>query len=180
MPRRTMGPSFKFYVNRELTRELADELKLEKQFGQPLIEEEHYDLTGLIRVNVLWDRWQNIPHEYRSSVILNAYKIAESKEFADRITLATGLTFPEAHASGMLPFRVIAALRQGDAVTADQCRQAMIEEGASTLQDPNLPQLRFATEEEAEACLGRLSARLPESEQVWQILREVGQDLELS
>ncbi len=49
----------------------------------------------------------------------------------------------------MLPFQIIPALRKGDPVTLDQCRQAMIDEGASTLLGPDKPQLRFATEEEA-------------------------------
>ena len=182
MPRikRRSGQKPLFRRATRITHDLADELKSERTYGQPLIEEEEFNITGRIRVVVLWDRWHEMSHEDRSTTILNAYKIAESKDLADRITLATGLTFPEAHASGMLPFQIIAALRKDDLVTADQCRQAMIDEGASVLQHPGIPQLRFATEEEAAASLKRLSDRLPKSEPVWQVIREVGQGLDLS
>jgi hypothetical protein len=50
-------------------------------------------------------------------------------------------------------------------VTADQARQAFLEEGAS-------PQLRFATEEGAEACRRRLIGRFPGMEDDWIIHRE--------
>jgi hypothetical protein len=56
----------------------------------------------------------------------------------------------------------------------DQCRQALIEEGASILFGEDGPQLRFATEEEAEAARKRLAERLPGSEPVWVITKEVG------
>ena len=181
MPRIRRQPEQKPLFRRatRIAHDLADELKSDRTSGQPLIEEEEFT-TGRVRVTVLWDRWQDLSHEDRSTTILSAYRIAEGNEFADRIGLATGLTFPEAYASGMLPFQIIAALRKDDPVTVEQCRRAMIEEGASTLQGPDRPQLRFATEEEAEASLKRLSIRLPGSEPVWQILREVGQSLDLS
>jgi hypothetical protein len=106
--------------------------------------------------------------------ILRAYEQAEGQEFRNRIALASGLTVPEAHAAGMLPYQVIAAVRKGDPVTAEQCRKALIEEGASVLFGEDNPQLRFATAEEAEAARKRLAARLPKSEQVWVITKEVG------
>lgn len=158
---------------------LADELKSSAEFGQPLIEEEEFK-SGAIRVVVLWDQWDQAPQEERSRVIIEAYRITFGDEYADRIGMVTGLTIPEARASGMLPYQVIVALRKGDPVTIDRCREAMIAEGASTLDDPNRPQLRFASEEEADASLRRLSARLPGSEQVWQVLQEVGQSLDLA
>jgi len=107
-------------------------------------------------------------------VILRAYDLAEGSGYRQRIALASGLTVPEAYAAGMLPFQIIPALRRGDPVTAEQCRQAMIEEGASTLIEADKPQLRFATEEEAEAARKRLVRRLPSSDQVWVITQEVG------
>lgn len=94
--------------------------------------------------------------------------------------MAGGLTYPEAYASGLFPFQIIPAWRSIDPISQEQCREAMISEGASKLIDPARPVLRFATEEEAEACLRRLVESLPGSEQVWQILREIGRDLELS
>ena len=80
----------------------------------------------------------------------------------DRIALASGLTVPEAHAAGMLPFQVFPALRRGDPVTLDQCRQALIDEGASILFGADNPQLRFATEEDAEKARERLAQETAE------------------
>ena len=74
----------------------------------------------------------------------------------------------------MLPFQIIPALRRGDAVTLEQCHQAMVKEGASTLFGADKPQLRFATEEDAEAVRKRLVQALPSSDQVWVITQEVG------
>jgi hypothetical protein len=99
--------------------------------------------------------------------------MAEGREARERIALASGLTVPEAHAAGMLPYQIITALRRTDPVTLDQARQAFLEEGASQLLNPRALQLRFATEEEAEACRRRLIRRLPGTEDVWLINREI-------
>src|SRR2546427_3115332 len=154
-PRRTVGP---------LVGRLVEELKSDRPSGQPMIEEEEFP-TKKLRVNVIWDEWDRVPLEDRTATILRAYEQAEGRESRDRIALASGLTVPEAHAAGMLPYQVIAAVRKGDAVTIDQCRQALIEEGASILFGEDKPQLRFSTEEEAEAARKRLAERLPNSEQ---------------
>jgi hypothetical protein len=163
-PRRAVGT---------LADRLADELKSDRQSGQPLIEEEEFP-TGKLRVNVIWDDWDRVPLEDRTATILRAYEQAEGPEFRDRIALASGLTVPEAHVAGMLPYQVIAALRKGDPVTGEQCRQALIEEGASILFAEDNPQLRLPTEEDAEAARKRLAERLPNSEPVWVITKEVG------
>ncbi len=59
-------------------------------------------------------------------------------------------------------------------MTIQQCREAMIAVGASTLLANDMPQLRLPSEEDAEACRRRLAALLPGSEPVWVITREVG------
>jgi hypothetical protein len=156
-----------------LLTELVNELKASHDAGQPLIEEHVFPKTNAVRVTVIWDKWDAVPDEDRSTLILQAYEQAEGKAFRDRIALAIGFTVPEAVELGLLPFQVITALRPGDAVTLEQCRQAMIEQGASLLIDPAKPQLRFATEEEAEACRQRLIQHLPESEPVWVITKDV-------
>jgi hypothetical protein len=163
-PRRTVG---------HLVERLVDELQSARSSGQPLIEEEEFP-TRKLRVNVIWDEWDRVPLEERTATILRAYEQAEGRESRDRIALASGLTVPEAHAAGMLPYQVFAAVRKGDPVTMDQCRQALIEEGASVLFGEDPPQLRFSTEEEAEAARKRLAARLPNSEPVWVITKEIG------
>jgi hypothetical protein len=163
-PRRAVG---------NLVARLVDELKSARPSGQPVIEEEEFP-TGKLRVNVIWDDWDRIPLEDRTATILRAYEQAEGRDYRDRIALASGLTVPEAHAAGMLPYQVIVALRKGDPVTLDQCHRALIEEGASRLFGEGSPQLRFATEEEVEAARKRLAQRLPQSEPVWVVTKEVG------
>jgi hypothetical protein len=57
--------------------------------------------------------------------------------------------------------------------TREQCRDAMLAEGASKLFGPGVLQLRFATQDEAEACRQRLIKRLSASENVWMVSREI-------
>ena len=160
-------------ANGELAERLAEELRHERDSGQPVVDEQTFP-SDKIRVTVIWDEWDHLPLEDRTAVILRAYELAEGREYREKIMLASGLTVPEAYAAGMLPYQIIPALRSGDKVTAEQCRRAMIDEGASVLLSPEKPQLRFATEEEAEAARRRLAARLPNSEQVWVITQEFG------
>jgi hypothetical protein len=128
---------------------------------------------GRLRVLVIWDEWKDILLEARTAIIHRAYEKAESTDFQNKIALASGLTFPEATAAGMLPYQIGTALRKDDPVTFQQCWDAMAAEGASKIFGPGILQLRFATEVEAEACRKRLIDRLPGSDNVWMILREV-------
>ena len=157
--------------NANLVTRLADELQHDRPSGQPIIDQESFP-TGKMRVVVIWDEWDRLPLEDRTSAILQAYERAEGPESRDTIALASGLTVPEAYAAGMLPFEVVPAWRKDDPVTWDECRRAMIEEGASKLFGPDTLRLRFATNEDAEAARQRLIKRLPGSEQVWATLRE--------
>src|SRR5437764_11001146 len=128
MPRKRRGfeePPRRPVTN--LIERLADELKAGRQSGQPLIDEEEFPSKKL-RVNVIWDAWDRVPLEERTATILRAYEQAEGRDWRDRIALASGLTVPEAQAAGMLPYQVIAALRKGDPVTKDECRQALIDQ----------------------------------------------------
>ncbi len=103
---------------------------------------------------------------------LAAVEKSDGKDYRARIALASGLTVPEGVAAGMLPFQIITARRKGDKVTLEQCRKAMLEEGASQLFGPNL-QLRFPAEDAAEACRKRLIERLPNSDEIWIVSREI-------
>jgi hypothetical protein len=156
-----------------LIQDLVDELRSDREAGQPVIHEQAFP-TGKLRIVVIWDRWDRLPSEERTAVILQAYEEVEGREYRENIALASGLTFPEAYAAGMLPFQVIPAVRKSDQVTPEQCRQAMIDEGASTLLGADKPQLRFAMAEEAEAAVSRLSKRLPNSDEIWVVAQEVG------
>lgn len=160
-------------ANMALADQLAAELKSSRKYGQPVIYEQEFP-TGKLRVAVIWDAWDHLTLEERTDIILRAYEQAEGRGNRDRIALASGLTMLEAHAAGMLPVQIITALRRGDKVTPDECREAMRDEGASTLFGQDHLQLRFATMEEAEAARSRLIERLPESEQVWLITQDVG------
>lgn len=158
----------------DLVEKLVDELRQKRESGQPVVDEEEFP-SGKLRVVVVWDEWERLPAaEDRTAIILRAYERAEGRDYRNRIALATGLTVPEAHAAGMLPFEVLPALRSTDPVTIEQCRAAMIAEGASQLFDPDIVKLHFATEDEAEAARRRLVHRLPESAAVWIINREAG------
>lgn len=164
-PPRPMGGDF---VER-----LVDELKHQREGGQPLIDEREFP-SGKIQTTVIWDAWDRMTLEDRTAIIHRAYEQAEGRDYRDRIALATGLTVPEAHAAGMLPVQIITAVRKDDPVSVEDCRQAMIEEGASILFSKDQPQLRFANLHEAEAACQRLSKRLPNSEPVWVITQDVG------
>jgi hypothetical protein len=157
-----------------LVDELAQELKASSESGQPVIDEQHFPGTGKIGVTVLWEKWVSVPHEDRAETILRAYEKAEGKDVRQRIAFAVGLTFPEAFEAGMLPFQVFPQIRRGDPVSPEECYQAMLDEGAFRLIPQGRPELRFATKEEAEASIRRLVKRLPGSEPVWAIAREVG------
>jgi hypothetical protein len=125
-------------------------------------------------VVVIWDEFDQLSMEDRTAVILRAYRDALGQHERDRIALASGLTVPEAASAGMLPFQVIPALRKDDRVTAEECRKAMIDDGASVLLGEDRPMLRFQTVDDAEAAKQRLGERLPHSEPVWVVTQEAG------
>ncbi len=173
MPRKRIGvQSVLTEASGGLVEKLAAELKSPKDYGQPLIYEEEY-ATKKIRVMVIWDEWADASLEKRSAVILDAYEQADGKKGREKIALASGLTVPEAAAAGMLPFQVISGLRSSDGFSQEQVVEAMVRQGASSLDKRSGLQLRFATEEEALACQKRLVDELPGSEPIWIIRREV-------
>jgi hypothetical protein len=173
MPRIILGHERERPRYPNLVAELAEELRHSRRFGQPLIREQRFPKTDVIRTTVIWDKWEPLHDEDRLATILEAYEEVEGDEFRNRVALAIGLTVPEAHEAGLLPVQVATALRASDPVTAEQCRDAMIEVGASLLLSPERPVLRFATVEEAEQCVRELVKRLPGSEPVWSITKDI-------
>ncbi len=157
----------------DLVGALADELRTNRPFGQPVIREQRFPRTDAVRTTVIWDEWEPLGDEERVATIKQAYAEVEGDEFRDRLALAIGLTVPEAHDAGLLPVQVATALRESDPVTVDQCQEAMIQLGASVLSDPEKPVLRFATVEEAEECVRQLEERLPNSKPVWIVTQDV-------
>ena len=158
-------------IQGKLADRLAEEIRENRESGQPMIDEQLFP-SDKICVTVIWDEWDPLSLEDRTATILRAYEQAEGRPYREKITLASGLTLPEAVGAGMLPYQVIPALRRGDPVTLEECRQAMIDEGASLLSSDK-PQLRFAMEDEAVAAIARLVRRLPKSDQVWVVTQEI-------
>jgi hypothetical protein len=159
-------------TDKKLVDRLIDELKANRESGQPFIYEQAFS-TGKVRVLVLWDDWKDLSLEQRTNIILSAIEQSDGKDYRAKVALASGLTIPEGVASGVLPYQIITALRKSDKATFEQCSEAMVAEGASQLFGPKLLQLRFPTEESAEACRKRLINRVPESDDIWIISREI-------
>jgi hypothetical protein len=173
MPRKTIAVQTTLTATKAgLAEKLAAELKSAKDFGQPLVYEQEYS-TKKVRVTVIWDEWADASLEERSAVIMKAYEIAEGAGGREKIALASGLTVPEATAAGLLPFQVFPGLRKTDPIKPEQVREIMLEQGASKLSADDGLQLRFATKEEAEACRDRLIRKLPASEPIWIISRDL-------
>ena len=163
----------------KLVERLVNELQANRECGQPFIYEQSFS-TGKVKILVIWDDWKDLPFEQRTNIILSAMEQSDGKDYRARVALANGLTVREAVAAGMLPYQLFPALRQGDKVTLAQCRDPMLAEGASLLFGPKILQLRFPTEESAEACRKRLIEKLPDSKEIWILSQEItGQDLEL-
>jgi hypothetical protein len=172
MPRKKLALDPTPRSDRKLSDRLVQELKSSRESGHPLIYEAELGADRL-RVLVIWDEWDGVPLEERTAAILDAFDRAEGNKYRKRIALASGLTVPEATATGMLPYQVGTALRKDDPVTLEQCRAAMLAEGASRLFGPDVLQLRFATLDEAEACRQRLIKSLPKSDNVWIITKDI-------
>jgi len=152
MARRKVGAELrKASVRNELAAKLAAELKTDSEFGQPFIYEKEYR-TGKLGVTVVWDEWDDMPLSDRSATIWRAYEVAGGVEYRDRVALASGLTVPEAHAAGMLPYEILPAVRRGDPLTLDKALKAMLDEGGTGIQPSGTfldrasnVQLQFAT-----------------------------------
>jgi hypothetical protein len=174
MPRVKRGPDRARKTRApELLDELVAELKNSHDGGQPMIEEFTFPRTNNVRVTVIWDKWDTLTDQARGELIIQAYQLVEAKDFTDRIALWSGYTMEEAYQSGLLTFQIVPLIRDSDVVSLEECRQAMIDEGASVLWNPERPPLWLMTLEDAEACRKRLSKRLPGSEPIWTIMSEV-------
>jgi hypothetical protein len=149
--------------------ELAGELRSPKQRGQPMVLEEPL-LTGLIQVQVLWDKFQGMNDEDRIDLILSAFERAEGKSYRDKIVSAVGYTVPEADDFGLLPYKVWPADQNDKRARHEQYWQAMLDEGAFENDEDQL-ELCFRTPEEANEAKERLESRIPGSR--WAILKEV-------
>lgn len=158
-----------------IARELADELRDNKEFGQPLIEESSSPATNTRRVTVYWDKWEGVPEEDRLATILTAYEDALGPAYAESIAIPAGYTIPEARMHGFLPFSILNGWRRTDPISESELHAALISEGASMLEDPSSPDLRFPTLADAMAAVERLERRLPGSRDIWIVAEDVRQ-----
>lgn len=174
MPRKISNPSQRKPASMELVAALVGELREPREIGQPIILERHMELADAVQIYVVWDRFADVPDNQRAATILQAYEQVMGKEFRNRITLATGVTVPEAGDLELLPFEVIPALRNGNAGVVDKYHQVMLTEGASILRNPDRPELRFETLDDGTAAIERLENRLPNSR--WIVVQAVTHD----
>jgi hypothetical protein len=176
MPRHIIRSAPRSPKHDRFVKKLAQELKLPGTQPQPLILEEEVPATGSRHVHVIWDQWKKLPDEERTDVIIEAYGQAESKEYAEQITIASGLTSAEALALGLLPWRLEPTLTQDERSEAD-CEQALRKEADFTLLGVKHAMdhgLRYARREDADAALKRLQQILPGSS--WRMVRDVFTD----
>lgn len=160
----------------DLVGELVGELREPRPFGQPIILDDHTPETNSRRLHVIWDRWESCPRPIRSDVITGAFRRVFGWGRSDpQITLALGVTVPEAAGIGLVPFEVAPVLAKGVPVPETH-RAAMISAGASTLFRGERPVLRCARLEDAQATIDFLQEQLPGSR--WTVIREVATDLD--
>ena len=171
MPRHIRTPEKTHAEHSSLLAELVKELKDPRPIGQPIILEDHTPETISRRVHVIWDRWEKCPRESRPNTIAEAYGEAFGAETRKEITLALGVTVPEAAGIGLLPFKVIPARKKNEHPPNQAYLEAMRKAGASVLADSEHPELRFATLEDAEQTLAFLERELKDSK--WIVAQEI-------
>ncbi len=177
MPRHERKPAEASPESEKLVDDLLRELRNPRPIGQPIVLEDQTPETDSIRINVIWDRWEECPREARSTIILDAYKNFFDKEAFGQITMTLGTTVAEAVGLGLLPLGIEPARsRTGDPTQKEYC-DAMTEAGASSIPGLELPQLRFATREDAENTLEHLQETLPKSRWILVINAEASNTL---
>ncbi len=176
MPRHVIRKPTRSQGHEKLVKKLAEELTHPQDVLQPLILEEEIPSTGSRHVHVIWDAWGAIPDEERSDVIVEAYTRAEGEEFAEQVTLASGLTPPEAQALGYLPWKVVIARgRHESGPTMKEHEKALAAEARNTLLGAGAKELRYARPEDAEQAKRRLEKALSGSR--WLVVQEVLSDI---
>lgn len=171
MPRHERKPATTGPELEKLVDDLVGELRDPKPIGQPIVLEDHTPETDSIRINVVWDRWEECPREARSTIILDAYRRFFDKETFQQITLTLGTTVPEAVALGLLPFKIVAARQRAQLPLTPEYRQAMLDVGAVIPLESDDLQLRCATLEDAELTVAHLKEAVQHSR--WSIIEQV-------
>lgn len=171
MPRKISSQVARAESDQDVVDDLVWELKEPHDLGQPIILERHMGMADAVHVFVVWDRFADVPESQRASIIMDAYERASGKEFRDRITLATGVTVPEATDLELLPFEVELFPGRHRSADTGRVQWAMVAEGASLLRGEAHPELRFETLADAAAAVERLEESLPGSD--WMVVQSV-------
>lgn len=172
MPRKISNQRLRSVGTENLVADLVQEILTPRDFGQPIIFERHMDVGESVHVTVVWDRFADVLESDRTAVILDAYERAMGKPYRERISLATGVTVPEAGDLELLPFEIMPAPRKTDpADDITSYHAALIAEGASVLRGDQRPELRFETLADAQAAVERLEQRLPSSR--WLVVQAI-------
>lgn len=88
------------------------ESRLQKEFASPsegestqpiiIAEPPGPEQTPVTRLYVIWDDWEELSLQDRSEIIMNAYVQTEGQQAGSRISVALGVTSPEAKRMGMI------------------------------------------------------------------------------
>jgi hypothetical protein len=160
-------------ARQELVDELVEELSgapgTTPTTGRPVI----FELESPSQIMVVWDKWENIPQNQRTLIIMEAYEKHDSSSgasqpLAPQIMLTIGVTPSEALEMNLLPFTVGSSVYEGDQ-HFEAAQQAKLDEGA--IEFPSGLALRFPSEEMAIQACQRLRQRIPEV--FWQVSRHV-------
>jgi hypothetical protein len=154
-------------IDRQLVEELVAELRNPRELGQPLILEER--LAGGLQVEVVWDRFADVSHQARASIIVDAYARAFGADHAKQIALALGMSGGEAASLGRLAYQIVPARSADDQPLTAKQREAMLRAGSAPNGDR--PDLRFATMDDAGKALDVLRREDPDTQ--WIVIHEV-------
>lgn len=84
--------------NAKLVAELAAHLRSEpkRRGGKPIVIEEDAGFKDYLHVYVIWPKFRSLDEMERSRIVLDAIDKAYGKERMLRVSVAMGLTMPEA------------------------------------------------------------------------------------
>lgn len=168
MPRIIFGADAPPLPSDVLIQDLAEELTSPSGGPLPLIIERHVRSTKSRHVWVIWDRWDDLNEEERSTIITRAYIATEGVEAADHLAIASGILPRQAAVFGLVPFIVEPVVPSF--LERDDYRQAKAREARNTVMGEGARQLRYPTEDEARRALDRLKQAEPGTE--WAIHRD--------
>lgn len=100
MPVREISGKWEVAGEAALCAELKDELDQPKDSGEPeiIIDRPNPSTSHLF---VIWSKWENLEQMVRSRIIFDAYTAAKGEAEAVKVTVAMGLTPPEAERLGL-------------------------------------------------------------------------------